>query len=43
MTKYQAKHREKDVVANCKNHGISTKQNINGGKIYCLICNREVK
>jgi hypothetical protein len=38
-----AKHRDKDVLKNCKNHGNATKQNMNGGPIVCLACNRPVK
>jgi hypothetical protein len=39
-----AKHRDKDVLKNCKNHGNATKQNvIDGKRVICLACGRPVK
>ncbi len=38
-----AKHKYEDVLKSCKNHGSATKQNINGGLIICLWCNRPVR
>lgn len=35
--------KQKEKKVECKSHGNATKQNINGGPVYCLACNKEVK
>ncbi len=37
------KHSNKVNEAKCKDHGNAVKQNLNGGRKYCLSCGKEVK